>query len=70
MTGVKTVMQIHLKAVREQKQISIRQLAKKSGVARSHIEKIENGRSNPTIFVICKLAKALEVSAYDLFSCD
>ncbi|HIT87000.1 MAG TPA: helix-turn-helix transcriptional regulator [Candidatus Coprocola pullicola] len=63
-------MQIYLKAVREQKHMSIRQLSEKSGVARSHIEKIESERVNPSLSIMCQLAKALEVSIFDLFSCD
>ena len=50
--------------------MSIRQLSEKSGVARSHIEKIESERVNPSLSIMCQLAKALEVSIFDLFSCD
>lgn len=63
-------MKIYLDIIRNQKSISIRALAEKSGVAKSHIEKIEAGETNPTIDVMCKLAKALDVPVGDLFTCD
>ncbi len=63
-------MKWYLKKVREQKNISLRQLAKKSGVSKNHIEKIENGNTNPSVEVMCRLAKALDVPVYTLFSCE
>lgn len=50
--------------------MSIRILAETSGVAKSHIEKIEAGEANPTIDVMCKLAKALDTPVGELFTCD
>lgn len=63
-------MKIFLGEVRSKKNITIRALAEKSGVAKSHIEKIEAGEANPTIEVMCRLAKALEIHVYELFSCE
>ncbi len=63
-------MKIYLQRIRKEKKLSTEQLAKKSGVARSYIQKIEDGGSNPSIAVLCKLAKALQIPVYDLFSCE
>lgn len=63
-------MKIYLNRIRNEKNMSIRALAEKSDVAKSHIEKIEAGETNPTINVMCRLAKALGVSVHDLFSCN
>lgn len=63
-------MKLYLNQVRNQKNISIRALAERSDVAKSHIENIESGQTNPTIEVMCKLAKALDVPVDELFSCD
>lgn len=63
-------MRLYVKEIRIQKNLSIRELAKLSEVAKSHIERMENNSANPTIAVLCKLAKALDVSVHDLFSCD
>lgn len=63
-------MKIYVDIVRMSKNVSIRELAVKSGVAKSHIERIEAGETNPTISVMCKLAKALNVDVGKLFSCE
>ena len=63
-------MKIFLYDIRDRKDMSIRTLAEKSGVAKSHIEKIEAEETNPTIGVMCKLAKALNVPIWELFSCE
>ena len=45
---------------------------KKSGVARSYIQRIESNddKVNPSARVLCKLAKALDVAVEKLFECD
>ena len=53
--------------LRKKKNLSQEDLAKLSGVSSSHIGYIENGEREPTISVLCKLAKALKVSILDLF---
>lgn len=63
-------MKIHLNAVRSVKNMSIRELSKRSGVAKSHIQNIEAGAVSPSIDVMCKLAKALGVPVCELFSCN
>ena len=52
---------------RTKKRLTIRQLEELSGVGKTTINYIENGKANPTIYVICQLAEALECSPYDLF---
>ena len=63
-------MQIYLQTVRKEKNMSIRELSEKSGVSKNYIQKIEAGIVNPTVIVMCKLAKALETPVYDLFGCE
>lgn len=62
-------MTILIEQYRVKKGFSQRTLAMKSGVARSHIASMEAGETNPTIEVICKLAKVLDVEPQDLFTC-
>ena len=62
-------MKIYLAQVRYRKGISGRQLSKMTGIARSYINKIENEFSNPSINVLCRLARALGVEITDLFDC-
>ena len=58
----------HIREVREQQKISIRQLAEKSGVSKSHISEIENGTSIPTIYTLCLLAVSLNVKPENLYT--
>lgn len=55
--------------VRTDKGMSIRKLEKLSGVSKSTINNIENGCHDPTIRTLCMLAKALQVTPEELYSC-
>lgn len=61
---------IHLKTIRQAKNITIRQLALMSRVSKSQISEIENGKTMPTIKTLCMLAEALKVSPEQLYSYD
>ena len=54
--------------IRNNKGISIRHLAEMSGVSKSTINDIENGRHDPTIYTLCLLAGALKGSPESLYS--
>lgn len=53
--------------LRQEQQHSQKQIAIKSGMSSGYISSFENGRQNPTIKTIKKLAKALEVDYFKLF---
>jgi transcriptional regulator with XRE-family HTH domain len=55
-----------LKRIRTKKTISQGDIAKELGVSRGFISTIENGKTNPTLATIAKLAKAVGVSVNDL----
>lgn len=59
-----------LAAIRLQKGYSLAELAKRSGVSRAHLYRIEVGESDPTLHTMCNIAKALRVSVWDVFGCD
>lgn len=63
-------MKLYIDKIRIEKNMSVRELHKKSGVALSHIHNIEQGYKRPSLVVICKIAKALGVPPVELFSCD
>jgi len=52
----------NMKRIRIQKNISQGDIVRSLGVSRAFISNIENGKTNPTLSTIAKLAKALGVS--------
>jgi len=53
----------NLKRIRTEKDISQGDIARELGVDRCFISTIENGKTNPTLATITKLAQALGVSS-------
>lgn len=60
-------MEYYVAKVRMQRKMSIHDLSEKSGVAKSHIQKIEAGNASPSLEVMCRLAEALECDLTELF---
>ena len=60
-------IEILLKQIREEKNVSLKKLAEKSGVSKSHISDIEKNYKMPSLIVMVKIAKALDVSVTDLY---
>lgn len=57
-----------IKEIRESKHISQYMLAKKSKISRSYLIELENGnKDNPTLQVLSKIAKVLNVNIKELF---
>ena len=56
--------------LRNQKNYSVAVLSKKSGVAASHIQRIESGESVPTVDRLKKLCDGLGITLKDFFSED
>ncbi len=55
------------KEFRETKYLTISQLSYKSGVAIGYITELEKGKyKNPSLQIICKLSKALNITPNDL----
>ena len=52
---------------REKAGLTLTELAEISGVSKSQINRIENGQTDPTVYTICLLAKALGVQPSELF---
>ena len=63
-------MKIHLQKLRWEKDYSIEQLARISGVSSAQISRIENGLTMPTIETLCKLSRALGCNICELFDCE
>ncbi|STZ72927.1 transcriptional regulator [Mycolicibacterium fortuitum] len=59
-----------LRAVRQQRGMTLEELADATGLTKSYLSKVERQRSTPSIAVAMKLARALEVDVAQLFSED
>ena len=62
-----TKLGLNLKRIRTKKAISQGDIARELGVSRGFVSTIENGKTNPTLSTIAKLAKALNISTNELF---
>ena len=56
----------NLKRIRTEKGITQGDIVRNLGVSRSFVSNIENGKTNPTLSTISKIAKALDVSSDEL----
>ncbi|MCL2856149.1 MAG: helix-turn-helix transcriptional regulator [Oscillospiraceae bacterium] len=61
---------LDVEEIRKQKGISLSELSRRSGIAKSTLFYIELNATDPKLSTICKIAKALDVPAGMLFSCD
>ena len=53
--------------LRNEKELSRRELSDKSGISEQHIAKIENGKSGFTVEALMKLSHVLDISLADFF---
>lgn len=61
----------HLRNVRKEKGLSIRELARRSGVSNAYISQLENDKTkNPTYEIIGKLAKGLGIATTELVNAN
>lgn len=58
---------IKLREVREQYNISLRELAKLTGVSKSHLNYIERGEREPSLSTIIRIAVALNIDEKELY---
>ena len=58
---------LKIKWWREQKRLSMRELAAKADVAASLISKIEAGKTSPTVTSLQKILRAMDVDFYEFF---
>ena len=60
-------VEILVKDIRQEKNITLKKLSSKSGVSTTHINDIENNNKSPSLYVMIRLAKALEVEITKLY---
>lgn len=56
-----------IKQIRTEQDVSLCELARRSGIARPNLWKIETGRISPTTRTLDRIADALDVDTADLF---
>lgn len=56
-----------LRTIRQMKKLSQGEVARRSGLYRSYLSRVENGHTVPTIATLEKMARALEIPTYQLF---
>ena len=56
-----------IRSLRENAQVSVRQLAEKSGVSNPYLSQVERGLRKPSADVLSQVAKALRISAEVLY---
>jgi len=59
-----------LRLIRNARRLSTKDFAAIIGVSPTHLNDIENGRSDLTVGRLCIIAKALDVPPQDLFQCE
>lgn len=59
-----------LRAVRQQRGMTLEDLAAATGLTKSYLSKVERQRSTPSIAVAMKVARALDIDVAQLFSDD
>ena len=61
-------MEIHLaiQQILKEKEFTISEISKESGLTRSYIYKVLNGKHSPTIYTLSRFADALEISLSEL----
>lgn len=60
------IIAANLKRLRKQSGMTQKNLAEKSGIPRSSCNELENGKGNPSLITLTKIANALAVSLSDL----
>lgn len=57
----------YLKAQRQQAELSLRQLAERTGISNPYLSQIERGLKRPSAEILQALAKGLQISAEQLY---
>lgn len=60
-------IQILLKQVRAEKNVTLARLSDKTGISTTHINDIENNLKEPSLSMMVRLAKGLDVNINELY---
>lgn len=62
------IIESQLKAIRQEKGLSVRELASLTGMSKTYISDVENNHKIPTLYTICLLAVTLGVTPETLYT--
>jgi transcriptional regulator with XRE-family HTH domain len=57
---------MRIQKVRDERRLSQEVLAKRAGISRGYLARLETGRHDPTLSTLIKIAKALQVKVGEL----
>lgn len=60
-------IEIRVKQIRKEKNMSLSELSKKSGISTTHINDIENNLKSPSLLIAVLLAKALNIDITEMY---
>lgn len=60
-------IEIIVKQIRKEKNMSLSELSKKSGISTTHINDVENNLKSPSLLVAVLLAKALNINITEIY---
>lgn len=60
-------IEILVKDIRQEKHLNLEKLSNKNGVSNTHINDVENNIKSPNLYVMVRLAKALNVEITKLY---
>ncbi|MCC8358214.1 MAG: XRE family transcriptional regulator [Oscillospiraceae bacterium] len=66
---INEIIAVNLRRLREERNLSLGQLAELAGVSKVMLSQVEKGASNPTINTIWKITDALQVTYADFLEC-
>ena len=68
MASTKEDFAVRVRALRRTTGLSQEHFADRVGVSRTHMGKIETGKANPTLEIIVRLARGLDLTLAELFA--
>ncbi len=63
-------MELLIRQVRENRQMSLEELSKKSGISKAFLSYLERNEKQPTIPTLVRIAKALNVKEQELYKIE
>ena len=60
-------IEILLKEKRKEKNLTLAQLSEKTGISKTHINDIENNLKEPSLSMVVRIAKALDLKIEELY---